>query len=158
MKKKTADSFNVMSFNVSIPMVREAKGNRCATPQDVIEEIGDIRHAAQECFMVLTLDTKNFVIDRHLISIGILNASLAHPREVFRPAILDHAASIILSHNHPSGDPSPSAEDLRVTRQLIEVGKTVEISVLDHVIVGRKTEDRLQDYVSLREAGLVTFN
>ena len=90
----------------------------------------------QEEFHIITLDTKNQVIDTHQISIGTLDASLVHPREVFRAAIKDAAASIVLVHNHPSGDPSPSREDHQVTARLTECGKTLGIDVLDHIILG----------------------
>ena len=86
------------------------------------------------------------------MSLGTVNSTLVHPREVFRPAVTDGAASIIVSHCHPSGDPSPSAEDIRITRKLIEAGKIVEIPILDHLIVGDGPP------LSLRESGLVEFN
>ncbi len=92
--------------------------------------------AAQEEFHVVCLDTKHQVLRCHQITVGTLNASLVHPREVFRPAIQDAAAAIILVHNHPSGDPTPSEEDLQVTKNLEQAGQTVGIQVLDHVILG----------------------
>lgn len=91
--------------------------------------------SAREEFHIVTLNTKNCVLRTHQISIGTLDASLVHPREVFRPAIRDAAASILLVHNHPSGDPTPSKEDLAVTRRLEDVGKTLGIDVLDHIVV-----------------------
>ena len=93
----------------------------------------------QEEFHIISLDTKNQVIDTHLITIGTLDASLVHPREVFKPAIKDSASSIILVHNHPSGDPTPSREDIAVTDRLTECGKTLGIDVLDHIIVAGTT-------------------
>ncbi len=93
--------------------------------------------AKQEEFHIVTLDTKNQVIEPHRITVGTLDASLVHPREVFRPAIRDAASSIILVHNHPSGDPTPSREDLAVTERLTESGKTIGIDVLDHIVLGR---------------------
>lgn len=90
----------------------------------------------QEEFHIVTLDTKNQVIDTHQITVGTLDASLVHPREVFRAAIKDAASSIILVHNHPSGDPTPSKEDHAVTNRLTECGKTLGIDVLDHIIIG----------------------
>ena len=89
----------------------------------------------QEEFHIVSLDTKNQVIDTHRITVGTLDASLVHPREVFKPAIKDSASSIILVHNHPSGDPTPSREDIAVTDRLTECGKTLGIDVLDHIIV-----------------------
>ncbi len=90
----------------------------------------------REEFHILCLNTKNVVIDTHQISVGTLDASLVHPREVFRPAIKDAASSIILVHNHPSGDPTPSREDLLVTERLEQCGKTLGVDVLDHIVLG----------------------
>lgn len=106
-----------------------------------------LRDLAHEEFHVLLLNTQNQVLRDLQVTRGTLDASLVHPREVFRPAIAEAAASVILVHNHPSGDPTPSAEDRAVTRQLRSAGSTIGIDVLDHVIVG---EGR---YVSLAEAG-----
>jgi len=117
----------------------------------MVNHLKDISHLAQEVFIVLCLNTKNRLIQRHLVSLGTLNSSLVHPREVFRPAIQDGAASIVVAHNHPSGDPAPSSEDIRITRKLIEAGRQIGIGVLDHLIIGS------EDFVSLREAGLVQF-
>ena len=86
------------------------------------------------------------------------DASLVHPREVFRGAIRNGACSVILAHNHPSGDCTPSAEDIRITKNLVEAGKIIDIKVMDHVVIGRKTELTTVDHVSLRESGLVDFN
>ena len=133
--------------------VRErASGELLNSPEAAAPFLEDMRDLAQEAFCVLTLNTKNRVIKRHLVSLGTVNSTLVHPREVFRPAVTDGAASIIVSHCHPSGDPSPSAEDIRITRKLIEAGKIVEIPVLDHLIVGDGPP------LSLRESGLVEFN
>ena len=95
-----------------------------------------IQEATREEFHIITLDTKHQVIDTHQISIGTLDASLVHPREVFRPAIKDAASAIILVHNHPSGDPTPSPEDHQVTRRLETAGENLGIDVLDHIVLG----------------------
>ena len=100
----------------------------------------------QEEFHIVTLSTKNQVIDTHRITVGTLDASLVHPREVFRAAIKDAASSIILVHNHPSGDPTPSSEDVKVTDRLTEAGKTLGIEVLDHIVLGKGSA------VSIRES------
>lgn len=92
----------------------------------------------QEEFHIVTLDTKHKPIHPHCITVGTLDASLVHPREVFRPAIRDSASAIILVHNHPSGDPTPSREDHQVTDQLTEAGKLLGINVLDHIVVARQ--------------------
>jgi len=99
----------------------------------------------QEEFHIVTLDTRNQVVDTHQITVGTLDASLVHPREVFRPAIRDAASSILLVHNHPSGDPTPSREDHAVTKRLESAGELIGIDVLDHIVLGR---DRA---VSIRE-------
>jgi DNA repair protein RadC len=109
----------------------------------------DLRHKMREHFQILLLDTKHKVVGIEEISIGSLNASLIHPREVFRPAIQKACACIILVHNHPSGDPTPSREDLEVTRRLCEAGRLVGIEVLDHVVIG---DGR---YISFKEKGLL---
>lgn len=103
--------------------------------------------AVQEEFHIVTLDTKHKPIHTHLITRGTLDASLVHPREVFRPAIRDSASAILLVHNHPSGDPTPSREDHSVTTQLTEAGKLLGITVLDHIVVAR------QRCISIRESG-----
>ena len=96
-----------------------------------------ISDGLQEQFHIISLNTKRRVIGTHCITIGTLDASLIHPREVFRKAIKDVASSIILAHNHPSGDPTPSNEDIAVTRRLTDVGKTVGIDVVDHIVLGK---------------------
>jgi len=133
--------------------IKEPRGDKLCTPAAVRGELADMATMAQECFCVLTLNTKNQLIDRHMVTLGIVDASLVHPREVFRAAICDGAAAVVVAHNHPSGDPTPSAEDIRVTRQLVESGKVLDIQVLDHVIIGRGE----REFVSLREEGLVEF-
>ena len=99
----------------------------------------------QEEFHIVTLGTKNQVLDTHQITVGTLDASLVHPREVFRPAIRDAAASVILVHNHPSGDPTASREDREVTRRLESAGELLGIEVLDHIIIGRKSAVSLHE-------------
>jgi len=117
-------------------------------PKDVFARMGPLlRDLRQEEFHALLLNTQHRVIRDVLVTRGILDASLIHPREVFRVAIVESAAGVILVHNHPSGDPTPSGEDRAVTRQLSAAGKAIGIPVLDHVIVG---EGR---YVSLGEEG-----
>ncbi len=106
-----------------------------------------ITDGRQEEFHIATLDTKNQVITTHQITVGTLDASLVHPREVFRPAIKDAAASVILVHNHPSGDPTPSKEDLAVTRRLEAAGDVVGIQVLDHIVLGNSAAVSISDQV-----------
>jgi DNA repair protein RadC len=109
-----------------------------------------------EKFWVLCLDRRNRLRKRVEVSSGIATAALAHPREVFRAAIREAAAAVVCAHNHPSGDPSPSAADIQLTRQLREAAVAVDIPLLDHVIIGRRGADPLgRGYYSFREAGLL---
>jgi DNA repair protein RadC len=113
-----------------------AASARIRGPEDVFRRMGpQLGSLDQEEFHALHLNTQHTVIREVLVTRGILDASLIHPREVFRPALEVSAAAVILVHNHPSGDPTPSAEDLRVTRQLREAGRILGVPVLDHVIV-----------------------
>ena len=109
--------------------------------------MNDMRFLSQEHFVCLYLNTKNQVIHKQTIFIGSLNASIVHPREVFREALKRSAASIIALHNHPSGDPAPSREDIEVTKRLSECGKIIGIDLLDHLIIGENK------FVSLKEKG-----
>lgn len=104
-----------------------------------------VTDGSREELHIVCLDTKNQVITTHQISVGTLDASLVHPREVFRPAIKDSAASMILVHNHPSGDPTPSKEDHAVTRRLEEAGRTLGIEVLDHIVLGATSSQSIRD-------------
>jgi DNA repair protein RadC len=112
----------------------------------------EAHEAAREEFHIVTLDVQLQLIGTHLVSIGTLDRSLVHPREVFRPAIKDAAKSIILVHNHPSGDPTPSEEDLLVTRRLEEAGSTLGVPVLDHIVVARTGEISIREFRDTRAA------
>lgn len=123
---------------------------RVKSPQDVAAWVmEDLRYLQHEQFKILLLNTKNVIIACEEVSRGSLNASIVHPREVFARAIKRSAAAIILVHNHPSGDPTPSQEDLNITRRLVEVGRLVGIDVLDHLIIGDGV------FCSLKEKGYV---
>jgi len=125
------------------------EGRRIRGPRDVWGRLGPLlRDRKQEEFWVLYLDVQNQILVERCLTIGLLNASLVHPREVFAPGIAAGAASLILAHNHPSGDPEPSPEDIAVTCQLVESGRLLGIPVRDHVVLGDRT------YVSLSERGL----
>lgn len=106
----------------------------------------ELRYEMKEYFYILLLDTKNRIISKEKISEGSLNASIVHPREVFKPAIKKSSNSIILVHNHPSGETTPSQDDINITNRLIEVGEIVGIKVLDHIIIGDG------QYLSLKES------
>ena len=106
-------------------------------PQDVADFLMPrLRYAAKEQFVVILLNNKNKVIGTEVVSEGSLSSSIVHPREVYAPAILHHAAAIMVAHNHPSGDPKPSTEDAEVTRVLVRSGKVLSIPMIDHVIIG----------------------
>ena len=140
-----------------VVLVKEKVGRyelpkKISNPDQVYKAITTITSAeeeAQEVFGVLILNTKNKIVAVHEISRGTLNSSMVHPREVFKPAILHNAAAIICFHNHPSGDPEPSKEDIKITNCLVEAGKIMGIEIFDHIIIG---DDR---YVSLKERGVV---
>jgi len=128
-----------VSFKVSrVPCVREPASDSptVRTPEELVLVAGGLRDLAQEAFAVATLDAKNGLLDFAVVTLGLADATLVHPREVFRRAILDSACAVIVVHNHPSGDPSPSAADIRITKELVAAGKIIEIRVLDHVIQG----------------------
>jgi DNA repair protein RadC len=114
-------------------------------PADVFEITADLRRLRREHFIGLYLNTRNRLLIRETISIGSLNASIVHPREVFEPALRQGAASLIVVHNHPSGETEPSEDDLAITRRLSEAGEILGVPLLDHVIVGG------QGYTSLKE-------
>lgn len=116
-------------------LLQEVQPLTAISPQAVFDSLKDIRHLKKEHFIAIYLDTKNQEIARDIISIGTLNASLVHPREVFEPAVRNLAASVILVHNHPSGDLKPSHEDLLITKRLVDSGNLLDIHVLDHIIV-----------------------
>ena len=119
------------------------------TPQDVMAQLTELRHNKKEHFVVLYLNARNQLVHKETISIGTLNASLVHPREVFEGAISHLAAQIIIAHNHPSGDPEPSEDDLVITKRLVEAGKILGIDVLDHIIIAK------QRFISFKEKGLI---
>lgn len=121
-----------------VAVERATAGEHVRGPADVFARMGPrMRDLPQEEFHALLLNTRHRIVREVLVTRGTLDASLIHPREVFRPAVAEGASGIILVHNHPSGDPTPSAEDRAVTRQLAEAGRAVGIPVLDHVVVGR---------------------
>ena len=117
---------------------------------DVFREVFEMDERAVEIFVIMTLDTKNKINGVFKISEGTLNASIVHPRDVFQRALLQNANAIILGHNHPSGDPTPSNDDINITDRLVEAGKLMGIKVLDHVIIG---EDKY--YMSFKEKNMI---
>ncbi|MDB1949625.1 DNA repair protein RadC [Clostridium tertium] len=139
---------------VSIKMVKESsffyRNRKVNSPSDAIELFrGFLSESDREQFIVCCMDTKNQPTFVNVVSIGTLNSSLVHPREVFKVAILGNSASIIVAHNHPSGDPTPSKEDITITARLKEAGKIIGIDILDHLIIG---EDK---HISFKEKGIL---
>lgn len=115
------------------------------TPKDVVAQLTDLRQNKREHFVALYLNAKNEMVHKETISMGTLNANLVHPREVFEPALKHSAASIMVAHNHPSGDPKPSEDDIEVTKRLAEAGKMMGVEVLDHVIMAKNSHFSFKD-------------
>ncbi|MBE6081492.1 MAG: DNA repair protein RadC [Tissierellaceae bacterium] len=142
---------------LGLRIVKEASGRydierKISTPQDVYNigiEILQMDKLAEEYVYMLSLNTKNVITGIFTISQGTLNSSLVHPREVYKRALLNNANSIILTHNHPSGDPTPSNEDIKITHQLMETGKILNIELLDHIVIGSG------EYSSLKQLGFI---
>jgi DNA repair protein RadC len=129
--------------------VEEGEKTIVKSPDDVVKLIrGKLKGKKKEHFLVLCLDTRNHLINCKSVSVGSLDTSVVHPREVFREAITASAASVIFAHNHPSGDPEPSKEDIELTKRLVKVGEIMGIEVLDHIIACDKS------YLSLKARNL----
>ncbi|MDP3732980.1 MAG: DNA repair protein RadC [Candidatus Daviesbacteria bacterium] len=139
----------VACFELGKRLLKEKKAELILSPEDVWEQLKDIRNHKKEHFVVFYLDTRNQEICREIISIGTLNESLVHPREVFEPAIRNSAAQIIIAHNHPSGNPDPSEEDIKITAKLVEAGKLLGIELFDHIIVTK------EDFFSMSKENLL---
>lgn len=134
-----------VSTNLQVKALRDS----VYSPASIASKCESFRTAKREHFYVFLLDTQNRIIERETVSIGTLNASLIHPRECFRTAIVKSAASVIFVHNHPSGGLEPSTEDIHVTKRLVDAGKLLGIAVLDHVIV------TVDSYTSFRERNIL---
>ncbi len=139
----------VASFELGRRLLQNKQSVLLLSPKDVWDELKDIRDNKKEHFVIFFLDARNQEIKREIISVGSLNANLVHPREVFEPAVRHLAAQVIIAHNHPSGDPEPSEDDLEITKRLVEAGKILGIEVVDHIIVGKTT------YRSLKKDGVI---
>lgn len=127
--------------------------NKIASPQDAATYLMDrLRFLRKEHFVTLHLDTKHQIVGEEVVSVGSLNASIVHPREIFKTALKRSAAAVICAHNHPSGDPTPSEEDIQVTQRLVAAGRILGVEVLDHIVIGDKR------YISLRERGFMTLD
>lgn len=128
-----------------------ARGDRVSisTPEEIVDRLAYLRREKQEHFVAVLLDAKNNILKVSTIHKGTLTMSVVGPREVFREAVREGASSLVVAHNHPSGDPTPSPEDLEVTARLVDIGQALDIPVHDHVIVGDP------GWVSLRQRGLM---
>ena len=129
------------------PRLDSARSMNC--PEDVAGHCGDMADYVQEHLRVLLLNTRNVVVNEVTVYVGNVNSSVVRPAEVFRPAVIANAPSVIVVHNHPSGDPTPSGADVSITKDLIDAGKLLGISVLDHIVVGTQSK-----HVSMKESKL----
>ena len=139
----------VACFELGKRLLKDKKAEIYLKPKEIWEELKDLRDLKKEHFVIFYLDSRNQEIKREIISIGSLNANLVHPREVFEPAVRHLAAQVILAHNHPSGDPEPSEDDLEITKQLTESGKILGIKVIDHIIITKT------GFISFKEKNLI---
>lgn len=137
----------IMSFFLKASKMNIPEPKAINSPRDVAHYFDFLKYEQQEHFVVAFLNTKNHVLSRKTIFKGSLNASIVHPREIFKEAVLQSSASIIACHNHPSGDPTPSSEDITLTERLEKAGKLIGIELLDHVIIGNPK------HISLKEKG-----
>ena len=148
-----------MAINIqkySLRVVKESAGRydldkKIVTPENAVRvfiEVLDLNKRTEEVFSLLTMDTKSNLTGVFEVSIGNLSSSLVTPREVFKRAILQNSKAIILGHNHPSGDPEPSGDDIQITERLVEAGELLGIDVFDHLIIGSSS-----NFVSLKERG-----
>jgi len=148
----------ILEAKIQYQVISEGTVVPVDSPEKVVDYMAEAinEYPTQEQFWVICLDRKNKPIARSLVTLGTATASLVHAREVFRYAILQSACAVICIHNHPSGDPAPSRADIQVTRQLREASKTIQIDLLDHVILGRPEDDpNAQGFYSFAEAGLL---
>lgn len=136
-------------FELARRALGPAPGAEMARPEDVVPWLAQWRDARREHFIAFDLNARHQLLVRRLVSVGSLSASIVHPREVFQPAVAGSAAGIIVAHNHPSGDPEPSPEDVAVTRRLRDAGEVLGIELLDHVVVAGR------GWVSLKARGCV---
>ena len=139
----------IACFELGKRLLKDKKAEIYLEPKEIWEELKDLRDHRKEHFVIFYLDSRNQEIKREIISVGSLNANLVHPREVFEPAVRNLAAQIILAHNHPSGDPEPSEDDLLLTKKLVESGKILGIEVSDHIIVAK------DNFFSFKNKGII---
>lgn len=140
-------SINVITLKQYIERSVEVSDDHVRSPEDalaIINEIFDLEHEAVELFGILTLTTKNKLAGAHILGKGLLSSALVRPREVMISAFQNNAASIVLFHNHPSGDPTPSPEDVEVTRRVVDAGELIGIDIMDHIIIGDRSHHSMK--------------
>ena len=157
MKLERLGEFKILTLRETVPPSALSNGD---TPELIAEYYRkqietDLRYTPEvETFQVIILSTRRKIQGHFLVSTGTLDTLLVHPREVFRPAIVANAAAIVLVHNHPSGDPTPSEADIKVTRDLIRAGQLMKIEVLDHLVIGKPDSNaNVNGFLSLRALG-----
>lgn len=149
---QTVSSINIYKLKMVKEDTVEYSDTTIKSPCDIVRlarEVLEMDEMAEENFIVICLNTKNKIAGVHTVSIGSLNASIVHPREVFKVAMLNNASALLLLHNHPSGDPEPSREDIETTQRLVNAGNILGINVLDHVIIADRK------HLSFKEQGLM---
>lgn len=149
---QTVSSINIYKLKMVKEDTVEYSDTTIKSPCDIVRlarEVLEMDEMAEENFIVICLNTKNKIAGVHTVSIGSLNASIVHPREVFKVAMLNNASALLLLHNHPSGDPEPSREDIETTQRLVNAGNILGIKVLDHVIIADRK------HLSFKEQGLM---
>jgi len=146
MKKKV---YSIPTYRLQLVKDGSIEAHTIAKPQDIFKSIKSFTRSDRELFVGLYLNARNQVVAHHVISIGTTNANLVHPREVFKPAIIKNACSVIVAHNHPSGGTDPSEADLEVTKRLTDAGQLLGIELLDHVIItpDGKTHSIIKDHL-----------
>ena len=157
-QRDLATNMKVYNASIHYHLVQEGPAEAVNRPEKIVEYMAGAFDEAptQEAFYVICLNRKNRPMGRHRITLGTATSCLAHPREIFRVAVLASASAIVCVHNHPSGDPGPSAADVAITRQIRDAAKVMDIELLDHVIVGAKEDDpQMRGYFSFREAGIL---
>lgn len=150
-KKKAINYYSLELIKEKSKRFELGSVTQIRSPQDchrALENIFNLSNSPQEKFVMIALDVKNNIAGAFTVHIGTTNASIVHPKDVFQRAILTNASSIIIAHNHPSGDPTPSPEDIEVTRRLCEAGALLGVEILDHIIIGDN-----HAYYSLKEHG-----
>ena len=152
MKKTIMKTFKVKLVKDTSSLYELECNGIVRSPEDAYEifnKVFDAENLTKEHLFLASLNTKNKVVALHIVHIGSVNASIVHSREVFQLALLDNASSIIIAHNHPSGDPLASQEDVQVTKRIVEAGKIIGIELLDHIILGASC------FTSLKEKGYI---